>query len=94
MANTLSSYDFINAGNAYPAGLKYNVLSGDDVNTDIAVVGITSVDQIIFCFQIVATTADVVDLTSEVVVLSEGNIQLTTTVSTGNKLILCWYDVS
>jgi hypothetical protein len=94
MANVLTQYDLINSGNVYPAGLKYNVLAGAAANTNIAVAGIVPTDKIIFCIQIVATSANVVDLTSEVVILSNGNIQLTTTVSTGNKLILCWYDVN
>lgn len=95
MANTISSADLYEK-NPYPVGLKYNLLTGDAADTDIAVSGLVTTDKIVYCLQwlLSSTAADinVVDLTSEVVILTDGNIQLTDTDTTGCKLFLCWWD--
>lgn len=96
MASVLTQADLINVGNSYPTGLRWNVVTGAAADTNIAVTGISTTDKIVYAFRFDRTSAGatllVDDLTSEVVILSAGNIQLTDTVTTGDQLWLCWYD--
>lgn len=97
MANTISNADLLNAANSYPVGLKMNVLAGAAADTDIAVTNIATTDKIVSCLRLnrdatTVGTIDIDDLTAEVVILSAGNIQITTTTTTGDTLILTWWD--
>lgn len=96
MANTLVSNDLVNAGNVYPTGLRFNVLTGTTADTNIAVTGIATTDKILCATRFDRTSAGATlltaDLTSEIVILSAGNIQVTDTNTTGDKIWLWWYD--
>jgi hypothetical protein len=96
MANTISNADQLNAANAYPVGLKMNVLVGTTATTNIAVTGIVTTDKIVSCVRVnrdaTAANIDVADITSEVSITSAGNIQLSTTNTTGDVLLLQWWD--
>lgn len=98
MANTLTVQDLLNKANAYPVGLKHNILAGTTADTNIAVTGIVTTDKVQYCWRLnrdaTAANVDITDITSEVVILSDGNIQLTDTNTTGDTLILCWWDVA
>ena len=79
------------------ATLKSAVVTGDAVDTDIAVTGITMNDVLI---SVVAFDADgaslavqVIDCTAQTSITSAGNIQLTTT-ATGAYRLLVIYQVN
>lgn len=85
MADALSAFN-----------LKIDLLAGANADTNIAVVGIEVGDLIIWCGHITtaAAIATMADITSEVVVLTDGNIQLTTTATGSDQLFLFWSDLS
>lgn len=72
--------------------LHQDLLDGDTADTDIAVTGIEVGDRIISAVHNTAGT--LVDVTAEVVILSDGNVQLTDTDTTGDDLLLLWVDVT
>jgi len=98
MANSLTTMDMQNKANVYPVGAKYAVVAGADVDTNIAVTGIATTDKIIYCVRLnrdaTAANINVSDVTSEVSITSDGNIQLDTTDTTGDTLMLHWWDVA
>lgn len=70
--------------------LKTSVVAGAAADTNIAIAGIATADQIQSVIQITAGVPS--DLTSEAAITSAGNIQIDTTVTTGNTLIVNWWD--
>lgn len=72
--------------------LQVSLLSGAAADTNIAVTGIKTADQIIWCGHLTtaAAIATLADLTSEVVILTDGNIQLTDTDTTNDQLMVIW----
>jgi hypothetical protein len=95
MANVLTLNDMVNA-QPYPVGLKTTVVAGAATATNIAVTDIATTDKIVSCMQVDrnATAANITyaDLTSECSITSAGNIQLSTTTTTGDVLVVTWYD--
>lgn len=75
-------------------GLTFNLLDGAAADTNIAVTDIATDDTVVFCIHIStkAAIATMADITSEVVILSAGNIQLTTTSTTSDQLLLIWFN--
>jgi hypothetical protein len=76
--------------------MKVSVLAGAAADTNIAVTGIATDDVIIsaLVFATAAAITTLADLTSEVVVLTAGNIQFTDTSTANNAVVLIWMDVS
>lgn len=85
--------------------MKWTLVAGNTAVTNIAIAGIALVDTIAFVMQIdiavdTGTSAtgnkvqDVIDRTSEAAITSAGNIQLSTTNTTGDKLLVVWFDKS
>ena len=76
--------------------LKIDMLAGANADTNIAVAGIEVGDTIIACFHITTTAAiaTMVDIVSEVVILTDGNIQLDSTATGSDSLLLFWVDLS
>lgn len=83
--------------------LKVSVVAGAAADTNIAIAGIATVDTIlaVLRFDIAADTgtdatgnkvADLTDLTAEAAITSAGNIQLADTATTGDKLLVLWFD--
>lgn len=72
--------------------LQFNLLAGAAADTNIAVTGIKTGDQILFAcvFTTAAAIATAADLSSEVVILTDGNIQLTDTSTANNQILLIW----
>lgn len=64
------------------------VVAGTTATTDIAVTGITVADTIVGVIMFAAGVPS--DVTSEASVTSAGNIQLSTTNSTGNQLLVTY----
>lgn len=77
-------------------GLQFSLLAGTTATTNIAVTGIATSDSIIFCAHIstAAAIATMADITSEVSVTSAGNIQLSSTDTSSDALLLIWNDNS
>jgi hypothetical protein len=77
-------------------GFKVVALAGTTSATNIAVTGIATVDTILKCFQVEpdnGTAATMLtDRTSETSITSAGNIQLSTTNTTGKQLLLFYFD--
>lgn len=96
MANTLTHADLQNAGNSYPLGLRFTAFAGANADTNITVTGITTADKPIFAIRFDRTSAGATlltaDITSEVVITATDTIQFTDTDTTGDKVLLCWYD--
>lgn len=65
---------------------------GNTSATDIAVAGIKTTAKILAVFEVTATTAALVDHTSEASVTSAGNIQLDTTDTTGDDLLVFYFN--
>ncbi len=72
--------------------LQFSVLDGTTATTNIAVTGIKTVDQILFAgvFTTKASIATFADLTSEVSITSDGNIQTSSTSTANNQILLVW----
>lgn len=78
-------------------GLKITVVAGAGATTNIAVTGIATVDTLLSVLQLVGAGSDVTDIadrTGEASITSAGNIQLSSTDTSGSKLIVVWYDKS
>lgn len=69
--------------------LTTKVLDGAAADTNIAVAGLGLDDTVQSCIMFAAGVPS--NVTSEVVILTAGNIQLTDTNSTGNKLLLSYW---
>lgn len=76
--------------------LQFALLAGTTATTDIAVTGIVTTDKIVWCgeFTSTASIASLADRTSETSITSNGQIQLASTNSTSNSLLLIWIDTS
>lgn len=78
-------------------GLKVKTLSGAAAVTNIAVSGIATADVLVAVLQFDVSggnVVNVIDRLSEASVTSAGNIQLATTDTTGDKLVLIYFDVA
>ena len=77
-------------------GLQVAVVAGAAADTNIAVTGIATEDTILACVRLnrdaTAANIDADNLTAECLITSAGNIQMDTTTTTGDKLIVFWYD--
>lgn len=83
--------------------LKFTVVNGAAANTNIAVSGIATSDKIVGVAKLDFTltegtpntrTWEASDLTSEASITSAGNIQLSTTNTTGEVLLVFWLDIT
>ena len=78
--------------------LKIVVVAGTTAAANIAISGIATTDKIVAVVRVdldaTAANIDVDDLTSEASITSAGNIQLSTTNTTGDKLIVFWLDIT
>ena len=83
--------------------LKFTVVNGAAANTDIAIAGIATADKIVGVAKLDFTlsegtpntrTWEASDLTSEASVTSAGNIQLSTTNTTSEVLLVLWLDIT
>lgn len=72
-------------------GLTMDVVAGADVDTNIAITGIAVEDTLMAVLHYTAGAA-VANLTSEAAITSAGNIQLTTTDTTGDQLVVFWFN--
>lgn len=75
--------------------IQVAVVAGAAANTDIAVAGITTRDALKAVFEYdpdgrAAGTGQVFNRTGEAAITSDGNIQLTTTNTTGHDLMVIW----
>ena len=77
---------------------KVTVVAGTTAAASIAISGIATTDKIVAVVRVdldaTAANIDVDDLTSEASITSAGNIQLSTTNTTGDKLIVFWLDIT
>lgn len=81
----------------YTLANKLNVLNGTLATTNIAVASIATADTILECLHYSVSGGNlngIADLTSEVSITSAGNIQLSTTDTSGDLLVLKWQDAS
>lgn len=78
--------------------LKVNVAAGAAINTNIAITGIATTDKLVAVLQVEpdngATGTMLTSRTSETSITSAGNIQLTTTNTTGKQLLVLWLDIT
>lgn len=72
-----------------PRELKFNVVSGANANTNIAISGIKRNSLLVTVIEIPASSA-VTDRTATTSVTSDGNIQCTASTA-GNQLLVVWY---
>ena len=71
--------------------IKFNLVTGAAEDTNMAVAGIKTTDEIISCLELAATTALPTDRTATTSITSDGNIQCSTA-TTNDKLVLHWID--
>lgn len=71
-------------------GKQIAVVDGAAVDTNIAIAGITTADTLGAVIRFVTDTPTS-NLVDEAAITSDGNIQLSSTNTTGNKLIVEWY---
>ena len=83
--------------------LKFTVVDGAAANTNIGVSGIATSDKVVSVVKLDFTltegtpntrTWEASDLTSEASITSAGNIQLSTTNTTGEVLLVFWLDIT
>ncbi len=83
--------------------LKFTVVNGAAANADIAIAGIAAADKIVGVAKLDFTlsegtpntrTWEASDLTSEASVTSASNIQLSTTNTTSEVLLVLWLDIT
>lgn len=73
--------------------LKVTVVAGAAAVTDIAVAGILTTDTLVAVLHEDGTSGVTQsNLVSEASITSAGNIQLATTATTGDKLVVYWFD--
>ena len=74
------------------ADLQIEIVAGTTATTNIAVAGIQTHDDILYVAHIstTASVATIVDITSEASVTSDGNIQLSTTDTSSDSLMVFW----
>lgn len=65
-------------------------VAGDTATTNIPVTGILTTDTLISVIEVTVTTAALVDRTAEASITSDGNIQLSTTDTTSDFLLVTW----
>lgn len=77
-----------------PLDLQFTVVAGAAINTNIAVAGIKRGDGLLAVLEFQDTAGVTVGLTAnrvaETNITSDGNVQLTTTVTTGKGLLVIW----
>lgn len=77
-------------------GLTPAVVVGAAVDTNIPISGIATDDTILLVMRLnrdaTAANIDISDVTSEASITSAGNIQLTTTDTTGDSLLVFWFN--
>lgn len=77
---------------------KVSTPAGAGVDTNIAVTGIKTGDTLVSVLRLnrdaTAANIDITDVTSEASITSDGNIQLDTTDTTGDRLIVHWLDIT
>lgn len=79
-------------------GLKFTVVQGAAVDTNIAVTDIETEDTLVAVLRVVGARAatpdvtDVTNVTSEASITSSGNMQLTTTATSDDALVVIWFD--
>ena len=85
MSNTLDGFN-----------LQVALLEGDSASTNIACAGIATEDTVIAVlhFSTAASLATMALITSEVSITSAGNIQLSTTDTSNDHLLMLWIDKS
>lgn len=71
---------------------EFTIATGANINTNIAVSGINKEDGLLAVLREVAGVLTD-DLVAEAKVTSTGNIQVTSTNATGNKLLVIWLKV-
>lgn len=69
---------------------KTSVVNGTTAVTNIPVTGIKTTDTLQSVVMFAAGVPSAV--TAEASITSDGNVQLSTTNSTGNQLVICWWD--
>ena len=83
--------------------VKFTVVNGANINTDIMVSGITTPDKIVSVVKLDFTLSEgtpntrtwqAADLSGEASITSAGNIQMGTTDTTGEVLLVLWLDLS
>lgn len=77
--------------------LQFDLVAGTTANTNIAVTGIATEDELLCCIQLEGTGtwgAAPANRLAEASITSAGNIQLTTTNTTNKLLLLVWDDLS
>lgn len=83
--------------------VKFTVVNGTTAATNIAISGIATTDKIVSVVKLDFTLTegtpntrawDASDLTSEASVTSAGNIQLSTTDTSGEILLVLWLDIT
>lgn len=85
---------FSRANSGRSTEIMFSVVAGAAADTNIAISGITRRDGLLSVIRLnkdaTAANIDLDDLTSEVAITSDGNIQVDTTVTTGDKLLVIW----
>ncbi len=72
---------------------KFAVVSGAGANTNIAVSGITTEDELVFVLELSQTDNNPTDRTSTTSITSDGYVQCTTATD-NDKLLILWNDLS
>jgi hypothetical protein len=76
---------------------NFTVVAGAAVNTNIALTGAKGEDVLLAVLRFdvnAGNFADVSDVVAETAITSDGNVQLTTTDTTGDKLLVIWLSSS
>ncbi len=74
--------------------IKVATVAGTTATTNIAVTGIATEDILVSVVEIATTTGIPTDRTGEASITSAGNIQLASTDTSSDKLIVHWHDAS
>jgi hypothetical protein len=73
--------------------LKFDLVTGAAGDTNMAVTGIKTTDEIVRCLEFATSTNDPTDRTATTSITSDGNIQCSVA-TTNDKLDLIWIDRS
>lgn len=93
---TAEDFDALIAAVGELQRLKVNAVAGAAADTNIPIAGIATEDTLLCVLRLnrdaTAANIDMDNLTGEASITSAGNIQIDTTVTTGDKLIVFWFD--
>lgn len=98
MANILNPVDFVNAGNPYPTGLRYILVTGGPADTELIVeVDVTPEDKVVYALylqtKVISASIVLNDITANVSIPADNRVIISNINTTDGYIWFCYYDM-